>query len=191
MNVILSHEQIDEAHALACRSIARWAHIRGHYNNRLRSHLIGKLGEIAAASFLDAAGLALTRHFLDATAERLCDISVNRTNGRVTRIEVKTWAAQYWPDLGRCIAIDQYSALCQKCDVVFWCVLSGPIPVIETTQYDTLDVDVGKWSTVDDIARAPQRWTGRNSMRKVHNYQFDETSLRDSDSLLSLLKGEA
>ncbi len=191
MNITLSRQQVEEAHQLACRSVARWAGVRGHYNNRLRSHVIGRIGEIAAATWLQDVGLTLTRHYLDPTAERLCDIEVNQADSGVVRIEFKTWAAQYWPDLRRCIAIDQYDALCQKCDLVLWCVLPSPIPVIEATEYDTYTIDTGRWSTLEDIKTAPQRWTGRASMRKVHNYQLDETALRGSDSLLTLLKGPA
>ncbi len=174
---------------MACQSIAKWRNVRGHYNNSLRSHLIGKIGEIATETWLRATGLALTPHYRDLSREQLCDISVNRADGSEIRIEVKSWFSEYWPDLGRCIAFDQYEALRRKCDLVIWCVLPNPIPVIETNDYDKYIVEVGRWSTLEDIKTAPRVWTGRGSMRKIYNYQLDETSLRNSESLLKLLKG--
>lgn len=189
MNIALSRQQVQEAHHLACQSIAKWGNARGYYNNRLRSHLIGKIGEIATETWLRDTGLALTPHYRDLSKERFCDISVNRANGSEVRIEVKSWSSEYWLDLGRCIAVRQYDALCQKCDLVLWCVLPRPIPVIETIEYDEYMVDVGRWSTLEDIKTAPQVWTGSGSMRKVYNYQLDEKSLRDSESLLKVLKG--
>lgn len=189
MHITLSRNQIDEAHLLARQSLDRWQNRRGHYNNRLRSHLIGRIGEMAVSSWLHEMGLALTNHYLDPDAEPLCDITVKLKDNNAVRIEVKTWAARYWPDLGRCIAVNQYCALAKKCDLVVWCVIPNPIPVIETQDYHEVVVDIGRWSTLSDIKSAPQRWTGRASMRQVHNYQLDEKAIRDSDSLAALLKG--
>ncbi len=94
---------------VARSSFVRWESQQGYYNNRLNSHFKGKLGEIAVENFLLDQKLKLDSHFRFADREKLADIVVKiKGYKKVIRLEVKTWSSNYWLDLGRCVAVDQY-----------------------------------------------------------------------------------
>ncbi len=97
------------------------------------------------------------------------------------RIEVKTWSDEFWPTMGRCIAVDQFKKLQGKADLIIWCTSASHL-----TPGMTLRV-VG-WNLVSDIPRAPQRFTGPPNGRKVNNYQLDNSMLREIDELLEFLR---
>lgn len=170
------------ARETARQSAQRWAAQPGHYTNALRSHFIGKLGEQAAERALLHCGLRLDAHFRHPQRESLCDIVVKRRGYReITRLEVKTWSRAHWPELGRCIAVNQLPALQKKADVILWCVTDAP-GMDENSA--PLAVEVVGWSTLDEVRAAPVKFTGTGAMRKVHNYQLDERSLRPFSTLL-------
>ena len=105
-------------------SFERWESQQGYYNNRLNSHFKGKLGEIAVEKFLLDQKLKLDSHFRFADRENLADIVVKiKGYKKVVRLEVKTWSKNYWQDLGRCIAVDQYPDLKKKADIIVWCLV--------------------------------------------------------------------
>lgn len=164
----------DAAHA----SIEKWSQRDGYYNNRLASHLTGKLGELAMEKYLLENRFKLDSHFRFAERENLCDIVVKVKNySQVCRLEVKTWSASYWADLGRCIAVDQYPILKKKADLVIWCVLA-PVNMDQLTASPSpLVVSLAGWSTMAEISKAPIHATGSGGMRKVTNYQLEEKSL--------------
>jgi hypothetical protein len=99
---------------------------------------------------------------------------------KVLRIEVKTWSRNYWQELGRCISVDQFPDLKRKADVVVWCVTDAdaiadsPAPV---------NILLAGWSTMGEISNASIRLTGFDNMRKVENYQLDESDLRGINDL--------
>lgn len=189
MIIKLNRQETVEAYELAGQSIARWMNISGHYNNRIRSHFIGRLGEFACNKALKLAGFDTICHFCELCDEDKCDISVISSLGTNFRIEVKTWALEYWNDLGRCIAVNQYSRLLAKSDVIVFCIVEDPIPIIKQKEFDECLVSVNYWLPTADVVKAPQRLTGREGMRKVLNYQIDEKDLREWDELIKLLRG--
>jgi hypothetical protein len=163
-------------------SFTRWESQRGYYNNRLNSHFKGKLGELAVERFLLGQNLKLDSHFRFPDREKLADIVVKvRGYTKILRLEVKTWSRNYWQELGRCISVEQFPDLKKKTDAVIWCVTDaeavtdGPVPV---------KVLLAGWSAMDDISKAPIKFTGLENMRKVENYQLAESDLREVKRLM-------
>ena len=164
----LSIADVHWAAETARSSFERWESQQGYYNNRLNSHFKGKLGEIAVEKFL-----------LDQKL-KLADIVVKISGyKKIARLEVKTWSKNYWLDLGRCIAVDQYPDLKRKADMIVWCVVDeisisdAPAPVM---------VLLAGWSKMDEVLSAPVKLTGLDNMRKVNNYQLAETDLHEMGS---------
>ncbi len=166
-------------------SFERWESQQGYYNNRLNSHFKGKLGEIAVEKFLLDQKLKLDSHFRFANRENLADIVVKiKGYKKIARLEIKTWSKNYWQDLGRCIAVDQYPDLKKKADMIIWCmldekqILDAPAPV---------KVLLAGWSKMEEVLNAPINLTGLDNMRKVNNYQLAESDLRDMGSFLGAI----
>ena len=96
---------------------------------------------------------------------------------------MKTWSSNYWQDLGRCIAVEQYPDMKKKADVIVWCLVdvkkildasaSAPAPV---------KVLLVGWSKIDEILKAPIKFTGLDNMRKIENYQLAESDLHEMNS---------
>ncbi len=174
----LSLADVQWAADTARSSFERWESQQGYYNNRLNSHFKGKLGEVAVEKFLLDQKLKLDSHFRFSDRENLADIVV-KINGykKIARLEIKTWSKNYWHDLGRCIAVDQYPDLKKKADIIVWCVvdekmiLDAPVKVL-----------LAGWSKMDEVLNASIKLTGLDNMRKVNNYQLAESDLRDMNS---------
>ncbi|MCJ7433099.1 MAG: hypothetical protein MUO77_06385 [Anaerolineales bacterium] len=184
--VELTIEDVQWATEIARSSFARWASQPGYYNNRLGSHFKGKLGELAVEKFLLDQKLQLDSHFRFSDRENLSDIVVKINRYKtIARLEVKTWSSNYWRDLGRCVAVEQYPDLKKKADIIIWClvnvvdikkVLENPMP---------LKVTLAGWSKIGEVAKAPIRLTGLDGMRKVENYQLAGTDLHPMGEILS------
>jgi hypothetical protein len=167
-------------------SFARWESQQGYYNNRLNSHFKGKLGEIAVEKFLLDQKLKLDSHFRFADREKLADIVVKiKGYKKVARLEVKTWSSNYWLDLGRCVAVDQYPDMKKKADVIVWCVVD--LQKISDTP-ESVKVILAGWSRMDDVIKAPVKFTGLDNMRKIENYQLDESDLHGMSSFFEAIK---
>jgi hypothetical protein len=177
-HVLISIEEITWAADSAARSAERWSQQAGHYTNYLTSHFKGKLGELAVEKFLLGKRFKLDSHFRFTDRENLSDIVIKvRGYREVCRVEVKTWDARYWAELGRCIAVDQYEKIKKKADQIVWCVaeaddfealLKSPAPI---------SIALMGWSWTADVVNAPVRLTGTDKMRKVENYQLNESDL--------------
>ncbi len=181
----LTYEDLQWAMETAHASFARWENQQGYYNNRLNSHFKGKLGELAVEKFLASKNLKFDSHFRFSDRENLADI-VLKIKGykKIVRIEVKTWSANYWEELGRCISVDQFLDLRKKSDVIIWCITD-----IHDTSIDLkhTTITIYGWSTINDIQNAPIALTGLDNMRKVKNYQLPNADLRDTSNLLDSL----
>ncbi|MCC7118077.1 MAG: hypothetical protein IT310_06085 [Anaerolineales bacterium] len=178
--ITLTLEDVQWAMEVAQSSFARWENQRGHYNNRLNSHFKGKLGELAVEKFLAGQGLKFDSHFRFADREKLADI-VLKVKGytSIIRIEVKTWSAAYWKELGRCIAVDQLSDLKKKADVIIWCLTDlHDLP----QNLAPVSIALCGWSSIHDAQNAPVKLTGLENMRKVENHQLAEADLREMAS---------
>jgi hypothetical protein len=145
---------------------------RGFYGNSLDRHLVGKLGEVALDRYLIARSLVTDPAYADRSRESQADIL---TAG--ARIEVKTWQARYWPGLGRCVAVGQLPSIRRKADLVAW------LSVANVKDPASAIVFHG-WSTIDEIAAAPIRYTGQ---QQVENHQVEDESLRPPRELMTLL----
>lgn len=119
--VILSSEMISEARALGNETYKLFQHNYGYYTNTPDPHIRGKLGEIAVAWHLVSTGFEIQKHYQSIDSLSLCDIELI-SDIKYPIIEVKTWNERYWDELGRCVAVGQYSSICQKPDVIIWCV---------------------------------------------------------------------
>ena len=152
------------AERLADASYQRFAQHEGHYRNMPRSHLVGKLGEIAVNKHFSSLlpRRIVQPHYRDPDMEELCDLTFGQT-----RIEVKTWSAEYWSEWGRCVAVTQMDRVERKADVIIWCSEQSPRILIHG------------WSTPDEIARVPAELTGPASYR-VLNHQVSEMKLHNT-----------
>ncbi len=168
----LSDTDIEWARKSARHSHNRWASKAGHYSNKLGSHLLGKLGELAVGRFLERHQITFAPHFQHPEREKQCDLAAS-----TVRIEVKTWRARYWPELGRCIAVNQRTQLEAKADVIVWCVVTVKEKTIQ-------QIAIAGWSELADVWEAPIRQTGKGTMRKVENYQLAPSTLRPLGRLL-------
>jgi hypothetical protein len=176
----LSVADVQWAAETARASFERWESQQGYYNNRLNSHFKGKLGELAVEKFLLDQKLKLDSHFRFADREKLADLVVKiKGYNKIARLEVKTWSLNYWQELGRCIAVDQYPDMKKKADVIIWCLLDEK-QILDASM--PVKVILAGWSKIDEVLKAPIKLTGKDNMRKVNNYQLDETDLHDISS---------
>jgi hypothetical protein len=175
----ISAEEVEWAISIAHSTFAKWKKQQGYYNNRLNSHFKGKLGELAVEKFLLSQNLKLDSHFRFADREKLADIVI-RVKGyrKVIRVEVKTWSGNYWVDLGRCIAVDQYPDLKKKADVIIWCLVDEK-QFSNTSESAPVKVTLAGWSTIDEVPKATIKFTGLDNIRKVENYQLTESDLHE------------
>jgi len=178
----LSIADVHWAAETARSSFERWESQQGYYNNRLNSHFKGKLGEIAVEKFLLDQKLKLDSHFRFSDREKLADIVVKISGyKKIARLEVKTWSKNYWLDLGRCIAVDQYPDLKKKAGVIVWCVADEK-QISDASASAPVTVLLASWSKMDEVLSAPVKLTGLDNMRKVNNYQLAETDLHEMGS---------
>ncbi len=175
--ITLTEAELDRAEVLAEATFQMFKSFGGHYTNSKRSHLRGKIGEIAAARWLVERDLAIDEAFEDQSRINACDIVVSTpgVSAPGTRIEVKTWGAEFWGTLGRCVAVGQLKKIREEVDIILW----------GTTDEHT--VILRGWSTVDDVAVWPVRMTGPAQGRKVENLQGEEENLRPMNALLGFI----
>ena len=175
----LSIADVQWAENVARSSFAKWESQQGYYNNRLNSHFKGKLGELAVEKFLLDQKLKLDSHFRFQDREKLADIVVKAKGyKKVIRLEVKTWSSNYWQNLGRCIAVDQYSDLKKKADMIVWCLVDEK-QILDASASIPVKVILAGWSKIDEVLKAPIKLTGLDNMRKVNNYQLAEADLHE------------
>ncbi|MCE9647092.1 MAG: hypothetical protein K8S20_13910 [Chloroflexi bacterium] len=183
--VSLGLEDVKWAMESARISIEKWSVREGYYDNRFASHLKGKLGELAVEKFLLEKGFELDSHFRFPERENLCDIVVKiRKYTNVRRLEIKTWSASYWKDLGRCVSVAQYPDLIKKADLILWCTVDL-LEIQELLKIPTpVSASLMGWSVISEISRSPIKSTGTGGMRKVKNHQLAETDLHPIQTFL-------
>ena len=183
LEIELASENVQWAARAAQSSFAKWESRQGYYNNRMGSHFIGKLGELAVEEFLLSQNLKLDSHFRFSDRENLSDIvvKINRYK-KISRIEVKTWSHAYWQELGRCVSVDQYPVLKNKTDLIVWCLVHEIDAKEMLGHPQPVKVMLAGWSKIEDVLNAPIKLTGLDNMRKVNNYQLAESDLHDMSS---------
>ncbi len=167
-----------EATALALKTLSVFQQNRGHYNNNMNSHLRGKLGEIACARWVETLGLDCEETFRDLGRMAETDLVIHGDRG--CRIDVKTWSDKYWPELGRCVAVNQLAKLQAKSDLIIWCITPEELR-------SGIRVQLVGWNSLEDIANAPRRLTGPPRGRKVDNFQVDSDCVRNLAELSASL----
>lgn len=115
----------------------------GFYNNTLDSHNRGKIGEIACEQWLKHHGFGCHAAFRNVAETEDADIIID-SKSRL-RLEVKTWNEIFWGTMGRCIAVQQFSSLKAKADVVIWCITPDKIEV-------GMRVSIIGWNTIEHMA---------------------------------------
>jgi hypothetical protein len=178
MDFKITNEEFQIAVTIANDTLELFSSRRGHYNNTVNSHLRGKLGEIAVARFFGESGFMVNPVFRDLNQMAEADIVIP---GKC-RIEVKTWSKNFWPSMGRCIAVDQLAKLQQKADLLVWCVSDDELA-------PNMQITIAGWNLISDIPAAPRRLTGSANGRKVDNYQLEPTALREISDITSFVKG--
>jgi hypothetical protein len=171
-------DDVKWAIAVSQNSVEKWSERKGYYNNRLNSHLKGKLGELAVEKYLLGKKFKLDSHFRFSERENLCDIVIKvRKYTKIYRLEIKTWSANYWQELGRCIAVDQYPILKKKADFIIWCVVNSTAVAELLKKPQSVLISLVGWSKINEIPNAPIKDTGTGEMRKVKNYQLAEEDI--------------
>ena len=171
---VITEEAFIECRHLALSTLELFRGRRGHYNNNFNSHLRGKLGEFGATAVLGRMALPVRPLWSD--LENLSDADIEI--GDQFRLDVKTWDRRYWPEMGRCIAVNQLPKLRRKASGIVWCVSDSHLEAGMT-------IYVVGWNTLDDVVEAPRRLTGPPNGRQVDNYQVDEVHLRNLESIRS------
>lgn len=169
----------------ASASIGKWSGQAGYYDNRINSHLKGKLGELAVEKYLLENGHKLDSHFRFPDRENLSDLVIKiKKYTVVRRLEVKSWDAKYWSELGRCISVEQYPDLKKKADIILWCVvdLKDVDALLKNPQ--EVAVSLAGWLKIEEISSAPIKNTGIGGMRRIRNYQLQETDLRSMSEFM-------
>lgn len=166
----LSQEARDLAAFLADGTFERYKHVAGHYRNLANSHLVGKLGEVAAFLWFRDNGLNPVFNALVPGLDKQCDIDTD-----AGRCEVKTWSSHTWDEWGRCVSVSQLASIKKKADFIFWCV-------VDDIDSQTPIVRFKGWSSIDVIERHEPKLTGRFGAQ-VLNHQIDEEHLQGLELL--------
>lgn len=168
--VVLSPAHKELAKQLADISFARYRNAPGHYHNLLNSHLVGRLGEFAAFTWLRDNGFNPTINTGTKGGDRLADISTD-----FGRCEVKTWSAKHWDQYGRCVSVSQLASIRKKADFIFWCVA-------DETDTDEPVVHFKGWCSVNVLDKNPATLMGVIT-RQVLNHQLAQEDLHELSTL--------
>ena len=140
-----------------------------YQQNNLRSHLVGKIGEICAGNlFIEMNrnmkwGASIEQSYLDPNKDASCDIIINDI-----RIEIKTWRPSDWFKYGPCISERQAIKLHNKADIIVYGVYD---------KFKSTFSLVG-WNTINDIASVKAQYTGTPG-REVLNRVMKERCITD------------
>jgi hypothetical protein len=169
----LTNGEVEEANRLAEETYARFRGEPGHYRNLPRSHLIGKLAEVAVEKWMRSTGLEPDPAFRDPDRVGESDLVLYEIG-----VEVKCWRPETWDDWGRCVTPAQIRTIARKSKAVVWAVVDDEAAPV--------GVEIVGWNTPSDIAATDVRATGPD-YRPVMNHQVAADELRDLDELLSML----
>lgn len=171
LSVALTKAQVVDARRRARVSAQAFAEVTGHYPNTLSRHFTGKLGEIGTETWLGLQGLSVDAVFRNPTRLAEPDLKVGKRG-----IEVKSWRAHNWAELGRCVDPAQLLWIRTRAVAILWCVVEeGPQGV---------EVRVAGWSTPDEVGATKIVATGPMGKR---NHQVSLTDMHEPSELLSLL----
>jgi hypothetical protein len=141
--VPLTEAEIEEAHHLGDLTFAEFRTHHRYPNNLGPSHRKRKLGEVAVEKWARTLGVHVESPFRDLRLAAREDLVVGGV-----RIEVMTWHAARWAELGRSVTPGHVPVVRRKADAIVWCAL------------DDGAVTLHGWSTPDDVERAPLTVSG-------------------------------
>ncbi|AUS02689.1 hypothetical protein NVP2275O_108 [Vibrio phage 2.275.O._10N.286.54.E11] len=122
-----------------------------YHQNNPKSHLVGKIGEVAAGNaFMELKQMlgwtyTIDQVYLDPARDSSCDIVINNV-----RIEIKTWRPSDWSKYGACVAERQAVKMAKKADVV----------VYGTYNNCTNEYELKGWNSMKDIMNVTPQLTG-------------------------------
>jgi hypothetical protein len=165
---------------LARATARQTAFQKGHYGNSLERHLVGMLGQIAVEQWATRLDILATSVFRDFRRTAECDVLLrSRSPLSLVRVEVKSWSRAHWPELGRCVAVDQMQGVLKKADAIVLAVLDDDGAVPSAT--------VLGWSTPKELAETAPRLTGHGKDKdKVNNHQVEPAVVRALAELTSM-----
>lgn len=150
----LTAEDVAHALHLARRAAAEFAGRSGRYgDNRLVGHVVGKLGESAAAKRLTELGYFVDRAFLDPALLREADLTLQKGHEGQTpvRVEVKSWQRGDFARFGGNVAATQFAAVVDKSDVVVWVELPTIEEVAFLDRFRSVRAQLAGWSSTADL----------------------------------------
>ena len=163
--VNLTAEEVAEANRLGDATYEVFKGRPGYYRNLQASHRKGKLGEIAVEKWATSMGFEVDPVFRDIALTAREDMVISGV-----RVEVKTWDANTWDEMGRCVTPQQLPALRRKADAIVWCSVNGS------------EVAIHGWSSLADVEARPVILTGP-AHHPVANHQVPIDLLRSLDGL--------
>jgi len=164
--VPLTEAEIDEAHHLGDLTFAEFRTHHRYPNNLGPSHRKRKLGEVAVEKWARTLGVDVESPFRDLRLAAREDLVVGGV-----RLEVMTWHAARWPELGRSVTPGHVPVVRRKADAIVWCALDGGA------------VTLHGWSTPDDVEKAPLTVSGPPH-HPFETHQVAVDGLRPMETLL-------
>lgn len=200
MTITLTTQEKSDAIALTEKSLAEFAKYHGHYPNKTGTHVVGKLGEIAAERWLKERiknqPKTIMPFFRDEAVLSSwgdCDIvAKNEESNKHLKIEVKTWRKVFWQKYGRCVAEKQIGNVLAKGGLILWVVVDG-VPQLETLEEmknalekATVEADVLGFNKVSDFQNVLPVATGPTHNRII-NRQIKSEDVRGCAFLVEWL----
>lgn len=174
--VELTEDEVGEAKDMAAATYGRYAGQAGYYRNLPRSHLLGKLGEVAVERWLRSEGLEPDPAYRDPARDTEPDFLLNGQG-----VEVKTWRPDTWNEWGRCVTPAQASGIARKSRAIVWAVAED--------EDDPVTVELVGWSTPQDVISTDPRPTGP-AYRPVMNHQVRVDDVRDLAEMREVISGD-
>jgi len=176
MIIELESNLIQWAAEVSRRGLPSTRSLKAHYPNTLRSHIVGKLGELAVEMWATPK-FQVDSVFRDPARIAECDLIIDGL-----RIDVKTWSESSWVELGRCVRPTQLASHIRKTDLFLWTHLVENIDPEKLPC--SIQVHLAGTSTIDDVLNAPG-WV----LRSLPNRQVGVDEMRPLSFLNSQVRG--
>ncbi len=184
-HIHINDDMFNDAKSMAKETYERFKGRAGYYNNTCKSHLVGKIGELASAQWAANLNIPCDAAFRDPNRMSEADLGLHLDASRTLRVEVKCWSAEHWLALGRCVSVAQMPQVRAKAHIVIWCIVT---PLMDLLLKKAGDVEILGWNKIGDIAQTVPMWTGPTGGRQVHNHQVPIEHMRPLDSLVTLVR---
>ena len=170
VSVFLHPKTREYGERLALATFEKYRETKGHYRNSIKSHVIGRYGELGCYQFFINRNIEAHPNFTDLDNDASCDIQT-----ALGRCEVKTWNIPFWEQWGRAVSVAQLPYLEKKADFILWCS-AGVVS-------NLIRIDIHGWNTVADMTIRPPMLMGPAN-NQVENYQVEINEMRPIQSLV-------